>query len=127
MVPLLLACGNKDRQAEPTFNDERPVIERMESDTVVVPVMEETPTGGEQSSASAGYSLSLKMSPKVSLKMHLTIGLWNKFVRIVTLRQKSWGVLAVGTQKPSNDAFPNSPQIKYVGSGYSGHWEIEEP
>ena len=63
LVPLLLGCGSKERQAEPTFNDERPAIERMDSDTVAVPVMEETPTGGEQSSASAGYSLSLKMSP----------------------------------------------------------------
>ena len=58
MVPLLLACGNKDRQAEPTFNDERPVIERMESDTVAVPVMETTPPGGGESSASAAYSSS---------------------------------------------------------------------
>ena len=58
MVPLFLACGSKERQAEPTSNDERPAIERMESDTVAVPVMEETPRGGEKSSASATYSSS---------------------------------------------------------------------
>ena len=58
LVPLLLGCGSKERQAEPMSNDERPAIERMESDTVAVPVMEATPPGGGESSASAGYSSS---------------------------------------------------------------------
>ena len=54
LMLILIACGNKSRQTEPTIYDDEPTIEQSMSDTATVPVLENIPKSEKIQSASSG-------------------------------------------------------------------------
>ena len=68
------------------------------------------------------------MSTKVALKMALKVALKEKIIQIIRLDDKitiqkmseMTGVSVRTLKRRINEI----PEIRYVGSGYSGHWEI---
>lgn len=57
---FFFACDNKSRQTEPIINDDKPIAEQFEPDTVVVSVPEELPKTEEKPSISASSSSSTR-------------------------------------------------------------------
>ena len=55
---LLLSCGNKSQEAEPFIYDDNPIVEQVESDTVVTVIQNEGPKVEEKPSVPVSSSSS---------------------------------------------------------------------